>query len=150
MINPMKNTFAIIFLVMLSICIFPLSVAAGGFDGSEPLLCAVTDAIECTPERGCEEVTPESINLPQFVRINVAQKKINRGAKRETNRTTEIENVEHIDGKLILQGADDGIEGVKDGLGWSVAIVESTGKFVLTGSGDLVGFVVFGACILLE
>ena len=40
----------------------------------------------------------------------------------------------------------DGVEGVRDGLGWTLAIAEDTGKAVLTASGDKVGFVIFGAC----
>jgi len=54
--------------------------------------------------------------------------------------------MELIDGKLILQGAEDGVEGVRDGVGWTMAIAQETGKAVLTASGDQVGFVVFGAC----
>ena len=47
---------------------------------------------------------------------------------------------------MIVEGAEEGYEGVKDGLGWSMTISESTGKLVLTAFGDQVGFVVFGAC----
>ena len=54
-----------------------------------------------------------------------------------------------IDEKLFLQGADDGVEGVRDGLAWSLAIDQTTGKMVLTASGDAVGFVIFGACTTL-
>lgn len=55
--------------------------------------------------------------------------------------------MEKVDGKLILQGAEDGLEGVRDGVGWTLVISEDTGKFVLTASGEEVAFVVFGACI---
>ena len=48
----------------------------------------------------------------------------------------------------MLQGADDGIEGVRDGLGWTMAINDTTGKMVLTASGDSFALVVFGACTL--
>lgn len=58
-----------------------------------------------------------------------------------------IERMEVVDGKLMLQGAEDGLEGIRDGLGWTIAISLETGKAVLTGSGDGVGFVVFGACL---
>ena len=54
------------------------------------------------------------------------------------------------DGKLILQGAEDGVEGVRDGLGWTLAISEEIGRMVLTASGDNVGFVIFGACTPLN
>ena len=65
----------------------------------------------------------------------------------ENQNPSRIENLERIDGKLILQGAEDGIREVRDGVGWSMAISEETGKMVLTGSGDQVTFVVFGACV---
>jgi len=53
------------------------------------------------------------------------------------------------DGELILQGAEDGYENMHDGLGWTMAISEATGQVVLTGSGEQVAFVVFGACLPL-
>jgi hypothetical protein len=55
--------------------------------------------------------------------------------------------MEHIEGKVVLQGAEGGIAGVRDGLGWTLAISEETGRAILTASGEEVGFVVFGACI---
>jgi hypothetical protein len=58
-----------------------------------------------------------------------------------------IERFEPVDGKLMLQGAEDGYEGISDGVGWTIAISEDTGRGVLTASGDEVAFVVFGACI---
>jgi hypothetical protein len=54
--------------------------------------------------------------------------------------------MESIDGKLFLQGADDGIEGVRDGLAWSISISQDTGRLVMSASGENVAFVVFGAC----
>ena len=121
---------------------------AGDFDGSSPLICAVMDIVECQPGGKCQEVTAEDVGIPQFFKINFKEKKISATQSGGTTRSTEIENLEHIDGKLIIQGAEDGIEGVRDGLGWSMAIAEETGKTVLTASGDEVGFVVFGACTI--
>jgi hypothetical protein len=50
--------------------------------------------------------------------------------------------VERFDGKLILQG-------VQNGKAWSMIIKETTGKVSLSGSDDQVGFIVFGACTAL-
>ncbi len=58
-----------------------------------------------------------------------------------------IERVEEVDNKLIIQGAEQGREGVRDGFGWTIAIMEDTGDMVLTASGDLVGLVAFGVCM---
>ena len=36
---------------------------------------------------------------------------------------------------MILQGAEDDVEGIRDGLGWTVAGAEEQGPLVLTASG---------------
>lgn len=119
---------------------------AGDFDGSKPLICALMDLVECQPGGKCESKTAEELDLPQFFRINFEEKKISSTQSGGSERGTTIERLEKVDGKLIIQGAEDGIEDVRDGVGWSLAIAEETGKLVLTASGDEVGFVVFGAC----
>ena len=121
---------------------------AGDFDGSKPLICALMDLIECDAGSQCQSKTAEELGLPQFFRINFNEKKISGAQSDGSGKSTPIENLKHIDGKLIIQGAQDGVEDVRDGVGWSLAIAEETGKLVLTASGDEVGFVVFGACAL--
>ena len=133
-------------LALLCVLVVPFSVIAGDFDGSKPLLFAAIDVIECGANGECSRVSPESIALSQFFKIDFKKKKIFPVGESQEKKSTTIENMELIDGKLILQGAEDGVEGVRDGVGWSMAIAEETGKAVLTASGDQVGFVVFGAC----
>ena len=45
----------------------------------------------------------------------------------------------HEAGELVLQG-------IENGLGWSLMINESDGQMTLTAAGDRLAFVVFGAC----
>ena len=123
-----------------------VSAGAGDFDGSKALICSLMDIVECGPGGKCQQVTPEEIGIPYFLKINFKDKKISTTHAGGDKRSTIIENLEKIDGKVIIQGAEDGIEGVRDGVGWSLALAEDTGKMVLTASGDDVGFVVFGAC----
>jgi hypothetical protein len=106
------------------------------------------DLIECQPGGKCQQVTAEEVGIPNFLRIDFKEKKISATFTDGSKKSSTIENSEKIDGKVIIQGAEDGIEGVRDGLGWSLAIDEETGKTVLTASGDEVGFVIFGACTL--
>ena len=131
---------------LLCILVVPFIVIAGDFDGSKPLLFVAIDVIECVPNGECSKVTPESIALSQFLKIDFKRKEILPVGEGQGKKSTTIENMELIDGKLIIQGAEDGVEGVRDGVGWTMAIAEETGKVVLTASGDQVGFVVFGAC----
>ena len=133
------SQFKLMSLVLLCLLVTPLPVAAGDFDGSKPLLCAVIDTFECGPGGECEWGNAESINMPQFLKINFKKKTISGTRESGEVRTTEIENMERVDGKLILQG-------VQNGRAWSMVITEATGKMAVTASDDQVGFVVFGAC----
>jgi hypothetical protein len=144
----MKNI-KLLGLIGLSIFISSLTVRAGDFDGSRPLLFSVISVMECTPDNGCRAVTIESVDLPQFLKIDLNKKTIGPVSESDARPGSTIERVERVDGKLILQGAEDGYESVRDGLGWTIAISEGTGRVVMTASGDQVAFVVFGACLPL-
>ena len=133
--------------IALALCVSVLAVPVGAadFDGSEPLLCASVDVMECDAGGECFRATADSIGAPQFYRVNFKEKKIIGMIQNKKGPPTQIERMESVDGKLILQGAEDALEGIKDGVGWSLAISEETGRMVLTASGDDVGFVIFGA-----
>lgn len=144
----MKRCILIVCTLLCSI-ITASFVEAGDFDGTRPLLVSVIRVVECVPDGTCREVTPASVELPQFLKIDFTKKTIRPAAADDTTPPTVIERQEVVDGKLILQGAEDGYEKLHDGLGWTMAISEETGQVVLTASGDQVAFVVFGAALPL-
>ena len=83
------------------------------------------------------------------MRINFKKKIITVDAPGQENRPpSQIKSSAIIDEKLFLQGSDGG-KGVRDGLAWSLAIEQNSGKMVFTASGDAVAFVIFGACTTL-
>ena len=121
------------------------------FDGEKIMLCANQYASECVAGTDCTNVSPASVNLPDFFLIDTGKKLISAAPESASTSTTAIERVEHLDGKLMLQGAEDGREGgERDGVGWSMSVVEDSGNMVLTASGDGVAFVVFGACTSMD
>lgn len=136
-----------IWMVPILVCFFlgPLPVDAGDFDGTTPLLCATIRVLECLEDGSCNQVAPEAVDMPQFFMIDFNKKEIRTPKPDMTDRISQIERMEHVDGKLIIQGAEDGDANIPDGLGWSLAISEETGKWVLSASGDRVAFVVYGA-----
>jgi len=144
----MKRYIWILFM-FLSFMIAASAPRAGDFDGTRPLLISIIRVVECTPHAACREVTPASVDLPQFLKIDFASKTIGPAAADDQRPATAIERQEVVDGKLILQGAEDGYEKMRDGLGWTIAISDGSGQVVLTASGDGVAFVVFGASLPL-
>ena len=134
--NTARHTATLAGLMMVS------STAMAVLDGSQTLLCATQSVNECVVGEHCEFVTPESINLPDFFVVDAAN-----GVIQYSGRQTAIERQESLDGKLILQGADDGSEEERDGLGWTMVIDDTSGKMSLTAAGDGFVVVVFGACM---
>ena len=132
--------------IMLLIFAVPFTVVAGSFDGTGNLLCAPQSVVECGPDGSCQQVSPTSVNLPDFFQIDFKNKMITRLSASEKHQGSKIDRMEVLDSKLILQGADDGVEGVRDGLAWSMAIAQDTGKLVASAAGESEAFVIFGAC----
>jgi hypothetical protein len=110
------------------------AAAAGPYDGSRPLLCAVVAAVECDSSGGCERQLPDGENTPRFIRVDVAGQAITSGAKRSV-----LRSVAHIDGELILQGGE-------NARGWSATIDEATGRMAVAVVDNDHTFSLFGAC----
>jgi hypothetical protein len=133
-------------LAILCIPTLPLISIAGDFNGSKPLICSVIKSTECTMMKGCHEVMAEEINLPRFLWVDVEKKVIQSNKSGENARKSEIKRTELIDNKLILQGSEQDRDDIRDGYGWTVAIMQNTGYMVITASGDFTADVIFGVC----
>ena len=114
-------------------------VTAAGFDGSAPLLCAVTDTVSCDSKGECVEGSAEAVNLPVFLKIDVPNMTAASVRADGEQRASKILSVHEEAGALVLLG-------VEENGGWSVAIGESSGKLTLTAAEEGMGFIVFGAC----
>jgi len=110
--------------------------AAGKFDGSIPMLCVPTVVTECGADGDCRRGTAASVNLPEFLKVDV---KAMRVYAEGTGRESPIRNLEHMNGHLIIQGG-------QNGRGWTMTIAEETGRMSSTISTSDEGFIIFGAC----
>jgi hypothetical protein len=133
--------------VLLLFCPPHTPANAGDFDGSKPLVCACMRILQCTPDGNCVQVSAEDIGLPEFLSVNFEQKTVAALPQGENQTPSRIKNLERIYGKLILQGVEEAVKDVHEGVGWTIAISEETGKMVITGSGEQTGMIVFGSCI---
>ncbi len=133
----MTKKMSIIVLLLWGWMAFPAHAA--DIDGSTPVFCAFNRAVECHYLVGCDQVTPEEVLLPTFVKVDF-QKKIVTMPEAGSTRTTEIKSILRADGKIILQGHE-----VR---AWSVIISEKTGQMTLAVASEEDGFILFGNCMV--
>lgn len=120
---------------------------AAAQENATPLLCAVTQLLECVDGGACSQIDAEAIGAPRFLRVDMAGERIHNPEVGEGAPGSMVAHSARVDGKLILQGTDPGIEEVRDGVGWTVAVAEDARRLVLTAAGDAVAYVGFGACL---
>jgi hypothetical protein len=126
-----------VIVVMLALVAGPLPGNAAPYDGSVPLLCAVSSIVECDSSGACERRQPEEAGMPAFFRVDVGEKSVT--AADGSGATAEVHEATRSDGRLILQGG-------QHGRGWSATIAEDTGKMTVAVVDHDAGFVIFGAC----
>jgi hypothetical protein len=136
-----------ILITLLSLATIPFPALAEDFDGSNPLLGSVIKILEIYSNYNINEVDPETVGVPRSFIIDFNAKILRPTKDSRINRKSIIKRIEHIENILILQGVEEGVEGVNDGLGWSMTISKETGKMVLSASADKKAFVVFGTTI---
>ena len=141
----MVALFALLLCAFACVSVLPSSSIAADFDGSKSLVCTVITVNECLADADCKPVLPGDVNLPRYLWVDVA-KKVIQDKKAGEGRKTTIESVKRVDGKLILQGAEGGRPDVRDGFGWTVAIMEDSGQMAMSASGDMTAISAFGAC----
>jgi hypothetical protein len=118
----------------------PQVAAAGAYDGSGPLICVPLAVTECGSDGECQKGAPQSVNLPQFFRVDFKTMAIRAV---EENRESAIKTVDHVNGTMILQG-------VQGHHGWTLIIAEDTGQMSATIAGAMEGYIIFGSCTLLS
>lgn len=134
-------------LVLGSLVSWRCFAVAGDFDGGRALLCSVSQGHEWRTGGMGKAFDPESVGLPRSFLIDFKKKDIGPTNESRVRRHTRIMSLGHVEDKLILQGMDEGVEGVTDGIAWSMSLSRNSGAFVISAAGDRVGYVVFGNCV---
>jgi hypothetical protein len=119
-------------------CLPPMARAAT-FDGSQPIICAPVEILECERRLHCEAQTVETVDLPQFIRISVQDKSVTGMRPSGEPVNAKIDQVQHVEQNMYLQG-------VQKRFGWSAVIDEAQGHMTMTIHDPASGYVIFGAC----
>ncbi len=121
--------------------------SAGFFDGKTALLCSVHQLFECDPPNACTVVTPDEIQGVSHLDIDFGGKVITKAGE-DSAQKSDIKSIEtDVDGKLIIQGIENGEAEVRDGAGWTISIMDPEGTMVMAVAGDGFAVVGLGACV---
>lgn len=112
---------------------------ADDLTGAERLLCSSGQAMACDPEGGCESAPPWSWNIPAFIEIDLKEKTLSTTEASEEKRVTPIATVKRDDGRIFLQG-------IEQGRAFSFVIDEASGLITVAVARDGFSVSVFGAC----
>jgi hypothetical protein len=135
-INVRKFT-ALVFIAALSLAVTPL--LADDLTGAEVFLCSSSYASACFDDGDCQSGPPWNLNIPAFILVDLANKKLSTTKASGENRVTPIKNMERSEGRIVIQG-------VEMGRAFSILIDEASGILSAAVARDTVGVVVFGAC----
>ncbi len=127
-------------LVLAALVVLTLapSLRADDVSGADRLLCAALEATRCTLD-GCVTEDPVMWNIPQFIEIDLKNKRLQTTAASGENRVTPITTLVRKDGHIYIQG----IEG---GRAFSFVIHEASGDLNAAVAASETATAVFAAC----
>jgi len=119
--------------------VFSAAAAAAEFDGSVPLTCTPSKGLNCTADKGCTTLKPESPPPPGGFKMDIDfANKIIKTPYHQTN-LLPVQNSAINDEQLILQGAS-------EKFAWSSVVLRKTGKITITIADRVGAYVIFGQC----
>jgi hypothetical protein len=125
--------------LVLSILAFPAAATADDLTGQPVFLCTPVQVNLCTDDGKCVSDLPWELNVPQFIEVNLKDKKLSSTKASGENRSTPIRTVLNEGGYIFLQG-------VEGGRAFSWVIEENSGMASVAVAADGKIVTVFGAC----
>jgi hypothetical protein len=74
--------------------------------GIDRFICSAGSVSACCDDGQCASGTAAELGVPQFLEIDLAQKKINSTKASRLNRSTTLEYIRRDNGTILLQGVD--------------------------------------------
>jgi hypothetical protein len=125
---------------------FGATAIAADFDGSETLMCSFAKITECDDGEQCRNVTNDSVDAPDFVKLDFKKKQVVAISAGVENAPDDIDNVINLANYVVVQGVQGGAENTANSLAWSATINHDSGHVTLAAAGEKAAFVIFGAC----
>ena len=130
-------------IVTLAAGLVTLPAIAQELDTSKLILCAIRDVHECVDGTQCQEVLHEEVSAPTFLRINMRKKEVIVTDERPPSK---IEHTGEVEGRIVMQGIEDGHADRPDGVGWTLSIEKATARMVISAAAAQAAIIGFGSC----
>ena len=124
---------------ILLVLALPATAMADDLTGEKMILCTAVQVTLCTDSGDCVVENPWNLNVPQFIEINLKDKRMSTTKASGEDRSTPIRTLEREDGQIFLQG-------VEAGRAFSFVIGEKTGLASIAVAREGKTVSVFGAC----
>ena len=128
-------------ILTLSLSLVIAATQAVATEGSDKLLCATNVTYDCGDGGDCVQGAAESIGVPAFFQVDFAGEQIIARHDDGREQKSNIDSLSVAEDRVALQG-------VENGLAWSMLIMRDRGDMVVAGAGDGVGYVIHGSCIV--
>ncbi len=115
------------------------AVLADDLTGNQKFLCTASQTTVCWSDGDCETGPPWNWDVPQFIEVDLAQKRLSTTKASGQNRATTIAHLRREDGELVLQGYE-------NGRAFSIVIDEKSGYMTAAVAVHDLAATVFGAC----
>ncbi len=112
---------------------------ADNIENTDRILCSTSRIIVCFEDGECIDAHPWELNIPQFVVIDAKKMTLSTTKASGENRSTPIRSLKRDNGKLILQG-------IEQGRAFGFVIDEASGLLTASVARDGLAVSVFGAC----
>ena len=132
-----RGTFVASALTALALGTIP--ARADDLTGAYSLLCSTGNITICFEDGDCEAGDAEALNVPQFIEVDLNQRKLSTTRASGLNRSTSADTIKRVDGMIVVQGYE-------KGRAYSFVIEEKTGQMAVAVASASRGVTSFGAC----
>jgi hypothetical protein len=97
----MRNSMLRASALVAGLCALPVAASAAA---SGSYICAIGEVYECVAVTGCNRVSTDTINLSEFIIVDVDKKQLTEAAIGENGDTEDIEGLSSNDKNIFLYG----------------------------------------------
>jgi hypothetical protein len=119
--------------LIAGLCALPVAASANSY------ICAVGEVYECEAVTGCKRVSTDTVNLSEFIVVDVDKKQLTESALNENGETEDVEGITATDKAIFMHGQQDQET-------WNATISLEDGSFTGGITSSPSSFAVFGHC----